>query len=125
VSTISSLRILVADDNYDSGHTLGLLLKIKGHEVRTAADGLEAIAVAEEFRPEIILMDVGMPKLNGYDATRRLRETSYGKDIMIVALTGWGQPGDIARSMEAGCTAHLVKPVDFAELERFLATVKA
>jgi CheY-like chemotaxis protein len=123
-TAISTFRVLVVDDNHDSGHTLGLLLKIKGHEVRTAGDGLEAIAVAEEFRPDVILMDVGMPKLDGYEATRRLRETPFGKDIMIVALTGWGQAGDIARSTAAGCTAHLVKPVDFAELERLLATAK-
>ena len=114
----------MVDDNHDSGHTLSLLLKIKGHEVRTASDGLEAIAAAEEFRPDIILMDVGMPKLNGYEATRRIRETPFGKDIMIVALTGWGQASDVARSIEAGCSAHLVKPVDFAELERLLATAK-
>jgi CheY-like chemotaxis protein len=120
----STFRVLVVDDNHDSGHTLGLLLKIKGHEVRTAGDGLEAIAVAEEFRPDIILMDVGMPKLDGYEATRRLRETPFGKDVMIVALTGWGQASDIARSVEAGCSAHLVKPVDFAGLERLLATAK-
>jgi CheY-like chemotaxis protein len=125
VSAISKSRILVVDDNQDSSHTLGLLLKIKGHDVRTAGDGLEALSVAEEFRPDIVLMDVGMPKLDGYEATRRLRETSYGNDIMIVALTGWGQPDDVARSLDAGCTAHLVKPVDFAELERLLATVKA
>ncbi len=117
----SAFRILVVDDNYDSGHTLSLLLKIKGHEVRSASDGLEAIALAEEFRPDVILMDVGMPKLNGYDATRRIREQSFGKDIMIVALTGWGQASDVAQSIEAGCSAHLVKPVDFAELERLLA----
>lgn len=120
----SKFRILVVDDNHDSGHTLSLLLKIKGHEVRTASDGLQAIASAEEFRPDVILMDVGMPKLNGYEATRRLREKPFGKDILIVALTGWGQASDIARSIEAGCSAHLVKPVDFAELERLLATTK-
>ncbi len=119
---IPSFRILVVDDNRDSGRTLSMLLQIKGHEVRTADDGLEAISAAEEFRPDIILMDVGMPKLNGYEATRRIRETKFGKDIMIVALTGWGQASDVARSLEAGCSAHLVKPVDFSELERLLAT---
>ncbi len=123
-AAIPKFRILVVDDNHDSGHTLSMLLQIKGHEVRTASDGLEAIATAEEFRPEIILMDVGMPKLNGYEATRRLREKPFGKDIMIVALTGWGQASDVARSIEAGCSAHLVKPVDFAELERLLANAK-
>lgn len=123
-TAISIFRILVVDDNRDSGHTLSLLLKIKGHEVRTAGDGLEAIAAAEEFRPDIILMDIGMPKLDGYEATRRLREKPFGKDIMIIALTGWGQASDVARSIEAGCSAHLVKPIDFAELERLLASAK-
>jgi len=126
VSVISNskFRILVVDDDRDSGHTLSMLLKFRGHEVRTAGDGLEAIASAEEFQPNIILMDIGMPKLNGYEATRRIREKPFGKDIMIVALTGWGQASDVARSVEAGCSAHLVKPVDFAALERLLATAK-
>jgi CheY-like chemotaxis protein len=121
---ISTFRILVVDDNHDSAYTLGLLLKVKGHEVRTAGDGLEAIATAEEYHPDIILMDVGMPKLDGYAATKRLRETPFGQDIMIIALTGWGRASDVTRSIEAGCSAHLVKPVDFAELERLLATAK-
>jgi CheY-like chemotaxis protein len=114
-------RVLVVDDNHDSGDSLCLLLKTKGHEVRTARDGLEAIAAADDFKPEIILMDVGMPNLNGYDATRRIRETDSGRDIFIVALTGWGQAEDVERSREAGCSAHLIKPVDFAALDRLLA----
>jgi PAS domain S-box-containing protein len=121
---IANYRILVVDDNRDSRYTLCMLLRVKGHDVREARDGLEAIAVAEEFRPEVILMDVGMPKLNGYEATRRLREADFGKDAMIVALTGWGQTSDVAQSIEAGCSAHLVKPVDFVELDRLLSTVK-
>jgi len=116
-------RVLVVDDNKDSGDTLALLLKVKGHEVYTARDGFEAIEKTAELRPEIILMDVGMPKLNGYDATRRIRETDYGRDIYIVALTGWGQASDIARSLEAGCSAHMVKPVDFAALDQLLSDI--
>ena len=118
-------RVLVVDDNEDSGDTLTILLRSKGHDVRSACDGLEAIRMAEEIRPEIILMDVGMPKLNGYDATRRIRELPGGKDIFIIALTGWGQADDLERSAEAGCSAHLVKPVDFAALEELLAGRKA
>jgi PAS domain S-box-containing protein len=114
-------RVLVVDDNHDSGDSLCLLLKTKGHDVRTARDGLEAIAAAREFKPEIILMDVGMPNLNGYDATRRIRETDNGRDIFIVALTGWGQAEDVQHSREAGCSAHLIKPVNFAALDRLLA----
>jgi CheY-like chemotaxis protein len=114
-------RILVVDDNKDSGDTLSMLLRTKGHDVRTARDGLQAIDVAAEFLPKVILMDIGMPKLNGYETTRRLRQLPFGKDALIVALTGWGQEDHMRRSAEAGCSAHLVKPVDFAELERLLA----
>jgi CheY-like chemotaxis protein len=120
-SAAAKRRILVVDDNVDSGETLALLLRAKGHDVFTARDGLEAVEKAAELRPEIILMDVGMPKLNGYDATERIRATARGRDMYIVALTGWGQTSDIARSMEAGCSAHLVKPVDFAALDQLLA----
>jgi len=114
-------RILVVDDNRDAGDTLAMLLKLKGHEVSIARDGLQAVDMASEFRPDVILMDIGMPKLNGYDATRRIRETEHGRGTFIVALTGWGQTADIARSAEAGCSAHLVKPVDFVALDRLLA----
>lgn len=121
-STMAKRRVLVVDDNKDSGDTLCMLLRLKGHDVSTARDGVQAIDLAAEFRPEIILMDVGMPKLNGYEATRRIREMPGGRDIFIVALTGWGQASDIARSLEAGCSAHLVKPVNFAALDQLLAS---
>jgi CheY-like chemotaxis protein len=85
---------------------------------------VEAVEAAEQFRPEVILMDVGMPRLNGLDATRRIRAQEWGRDMTIVALTGWGQEGDRAQSREAGCTAHLVKPVNLAELERLLAEAR-
>ncbi len=121
---VSRLRILVVDDNKDSGETLAKLLGFKGHEARTAYDGLEAIEVAEKFLPDIILMDVGMPRLNGYETTRRIRQTPWGQQPKIVALTGWGQAEDVRKSVEAGCSAHLIKPVDFAALERLLAGAK-
>jgi CheY-like chemotaxis protein len=114
-------RILVVDDNKDSGDTLSMLLKLKGHDVRTAQDGLQAIEIAADFLPKVILMDIGMPKLNGYDTTRRIRELPCGKNVTIIALTGWGQPEDVRLSAEAGCTAHLMKPVELAKLERLLA----
>ena len=113
-------RFLVVDDNKDVGDMLTLLLQTKGHDVRTARDGLEAIDVAEAYLPEVILMDVGMPNLNGYDATMRIRQLPSGKNAFIVALTGWGQAEDVRRSHEAGCSAHMVKPVNIAELERLL-----
>ncbi len=119
------LRILVADDNKDAGETLSLYLRIKGHQVRTVRDGAEAVELAPNFRPQVVLMDIGMPNLNGYDATRAIRRMACGKDAFIVALTGWGQESDIERSVEAGCSAHLVKPVDLAALEHLIATAFA
>ena len=85
---------------------------------------LVAIAAAESFKPEVILMDVGMPRLNGYEAAQRIRGTAHGKDMAIVALTGWGQDGDRERSRAAGCDGHLVKPVALEELERLLTTLR-
>ncbi|AMV36083.1 PAS domain S-box protein [Planctomyces sp. SH-PL62] len=114
-------RILVVDDSRDSALSMAEILRILGCEVRTAHDGVEAVAAADDFRPDVILMDVGMPRLNGYDATRRIREAPWGRDILVVALTGWGQPADRALSRQAGCDAHLVKPVDLSELESLLA----
>jgi PAS domain S-box-containing protein len=120
-AAVPKRRVLVVDDNEDSGDTLSMLLRVKGHDVRTARNGLEAIEMVADFLPEVILMDVGMPTLNGYDATRRIRQMPFGKDIYIVAVTGWGQPDDKQRSAEAGCSAHVTKPVDFNALEGLLA----
>ena len=114
-------RVLVVDDNADSAVTLGKMLEIMGNEVRLAHDGLEAIDVASTFLPEFIFMDLGMPKLSGYEAARRIRATPWGRDIVIVALTGWGQQEDIQRSIEAGCTTHIVKPIDFAVLGKLMS----
>ncbi len=114
-------RILVVDDNRDSAGTMAEMLAILGHEVRTAHDGVEAVEAAERFRPEVVLMDVGMPRLNGLDATRRIRGQAWGRAMTIVALTGWGQEGDRLQSKAAGCDGHLVKPVCLPDLERLLA----
>ena len=118
-------RILVVDDNIDAASSLAMMLKIMSHEVRTAHDGLEAVEAAAAFRPDLILLDIGMPKLNGYDACRRIRETPCGKNAVIVALTGWGQEEDKRRSLEAGFDSHLVKPVEPAALEGLLAQLKS
>jgi PAS domain S-box-containing protein len=117
-------RILVAEDNRDSAISMSMMLRLVGNDVRTAHDGIEAVAVAKAFRPDVILMDVGMPRLNGYDATRRIREQPWGKGITIIALTGWGQERDKVRSTESGCDGHIVKPVDFPTLERLLTDLK-
>jgi len=114
-------RILVVDDNQDGAESMAEMLRLMGDEVWTANDGLEALVAAEAFRPEVILMDVGMPRLNGLDATQRIREQPWGKGIAIIALTGWGQESDRERSHSAGCDGHLVKPVNFSDLERKIA----
>jgi PAS domain S-box-containing protein len=114
-------RILVVDDNRDSAGTMAEMLTILGNEVVTAHDGVEAVEAAGAFRPEVVLMDVGMPRLNGYDATRRIREQAWGREMTVVALTGWGQEGDRLQSREAGCDGHLVKPVSLPDLEKLLA----
>ena len=113
-------RVLVVDDNRDSAASMALMMRLMGDEVRTAHDGAEALEAAEAFRPQVILMDVGMPRLNGYETTRRIREQPWGRSVAIVALTGWGQEGDKVRSQEAGCDGHLVKPVALPDLERLL-----
>ena len=114
-------RILVVDDNRDGASSLVMLLKIMGHETQTAHDGLEAVAVAETFKPDVILMDIGMPKLNGYDACRRIREQPWGRNVVIVAQTGWGQEEDRQKSKDAGFNGHLVKPVEHVALMKLLA----
>jgi PAS domain S-box-containing protein len=116
-------RVLIVDDNIDAATSLALLIQLMNHEVETAHDGLEALAKAAEFRPDLILLDLGMPKLNGYDTCRRLREEPWGRNIVIVALTGWGQDEDRRRSQAAGFDHHLVKPVDPAILRQLLASL--
>jgi PAS domain S-box-containing protein len=119
-SAESKRRILVVDDNMDAATSMAMMLQLMGNEVRTAHDGLEAVEMAEQFRPQVVLMDIGMPRLNGYESTRRIREQPWGRDMAIIALTGWGQEMDRVRSKEAGCDGHLVKPVNLPELEKLL-----
>jgi CheY-like chemotaxis protein len=123
--SVSKRRILVVDDNRDSAQTMSRLLKLLGHDVWTAYDGIEAVDAAKEFGPEVTLMDVGMPRLNGYEAARRIRQQPWGRNMIIIALTGWSQEGDRVQSREAGCDGHLVKPVNFADLETLLAGIVA
>ncbi len=116
-----SRRILVADDNRDSAASMATMLGLLGHDVRTVHDGVEAVEIAKVFQPQVILMDVGMPRLNGYDACRRIREQPWGKGATVIALTGWGQDEDRRLSKEAGCDLHLVKPVRPADLVQVLS----
>jgi signal transduction histidine kinase/ActR/RegA family two-component response regulator len=114
-------RILVADDNVDAADSLAVLLRLDGHEVRTAHDGLEALHLATAFQPDLALLDIDMPKLNGYDVAQGIREAPWGRKVMLVALTGWGQEDDRRRAQEAGFTHHLIKPVEFTALQALLA----
>jgi CheY-like chemotaxis protein len=116
-------RILVADDNQDSANSLSMMLSIMGNEVRTAFDGAQALEVAKDFEPQLIFLDIGMPKIDGYEASRHIRTHDWGKAAVLVALTGWGQDEDELRSREAGFNLHLVKPVEVATLEEILARV--
>jgi len=115
-------RILVVDDNEDSAASLAMLLRVDGHTVETAFDGPAAIERAAAFRPEVILLDIGLPRMNGYEVCRTLRGRAEGADALIVALTGWGQEEDQRRSREAGFDAHLVKPVAHDALLALLAS---
>jgi CheY-like chemotaxis protein len=108
------------DDNRDSANSLAMLLKLLGHTVDTVHDGLEAVERAATFRGDVILLDIGMPRLNGYEAARRIRKLQQN-GLRLVALTGWGQEEDRLRSEQAGFDAHLVKPVDLAALTMLLA----
>jgi len=113
-------RILVVDDNEDSAKSLSVILEVMGNEVRTAYNGSQALEIAEDFRPALVFLDIGMPNLNGYDTARRLRERPWTKDVVLIALTGWGQEEDKRRAQEAGFNFHVVKPVDFANLRNIL-----
>ena len=116
-----SVEILVVDDNRDSVDSLSVLLKLMGNDVRMAYDGVEACQVADEFRPDVVLLDVGLPLRNGYEAARQIRGETWGRDIVLIALTGWGQEQDRRRSREAGFDHHLVKPVDPRSLMNLVA----
>jgi CheY-like chemotaxis protein len=114
-------RILVVDDNRDAATSLAGLLEMYGNEVQIAHDGVAAVEKAAATEPDVILLDIGMPRMNGYDACCAIREQPWGKDIVIVALTGWGQEEDRRKSREAGFDSHLVKPVDLSALMKLLA----
>ena len=121
-TTTNRRRILVVDDNIDSAQSLGNLLSMMGHEVRLAHDGLESLSAAEAFRPDVVMLDIGMPRLNGYEACRAIRARPWAAKVRIIALTGWGQPDDRQRSLEAGFDVHLVKPVDPDALNSIMET---
>jgi CheY-like chemotaxis protein len=113
-------RILIADDNADSAESMGMLLRLMGNDVRIANDGLEAVEQAAAFQPDIVLMDIGMPRLDGYEAARRIRNQEWSRDTLLVAVTGWGPSDDDAEATAAGFDCHFTKPLDPAELRRLV-----
>ena len=116
-------RILVADDNLDALESLAALLALNGHEVHRAQDGAAALQAAMRHRPEVIFLDIGMPQMDGYEVARRIRAHEWGKELLLIAVTGWGQESDRQRSFAAGFDFHLVKPVDLEKLNQLLSKV--
>jgi CheY-like chemotaxis protein len=101
-----------------------MLLRIMGHEVRTVGDGVEAVEEAEAFRPDVVLLDIGMPTMNGYETARRIRQQHWGKEMFLVAVSGWGQEEDKRRAIDAGFDRHLTKPVEFPHLQALIAGLR-
>jgi CheY-like chemotaxis protein len=117
------LRVLIADDNRDSAESLGMLLELSGHEVHLAHDGLDALAVAEHKRPDVALLDIGMPGMDGYEVAASLRREPWATRMVLIAVTGWGQEDAKRMARDAGFDHHLTKPMDSAVLESILAAV--
>ena len=113
-------RILVADDNADTAESFGEILRMMGNDVHVVTDGLEALKAADALRPDVAMLDLGMPGLSGYELASALRREPWGRSMMLVAVTGWGQAEDRRRSREAGFDHHFVKPVEPGEIERLL-----
>lgn len=114
-------RILVVDDNLDSADSIAPLLRLSGHRTFLAHNGLEAVEAAARLRPDVVLLDIGLPTISGIEACRRIRSHAWSKGMVVVALTGWGQEHDRRRTREAGFDAHLVKPVDYDDLLQLLS----
>src|SRR4051812_8801179 len=116
------LRILVVDDSIDSAESMSLVLGIGGHEVRVEHNGPDALRTAAEYRPDVVLMDIGMPGMNGYEVARKMREAPQTREAALIAMTGYGRQADRDQSKAAGFNHHLVKPVDFETLHNLLST---
>jgi CheY-like chemotaxis protein len=123
VEAVVQKLVLIADDNVDAAESLQMWLQMSGHEVHIALDGVRALAAAESLRPHVVLLDLGMPGLSGFEVARRIREQPWGKDIVLVALTGWGQEEDRRKTAEAGFNHHLTKPVPPDAIEELIRTL--
>jgi CheY-like chemotaxis protein len=113
-------RILVVDDNQDSADSSALVLELMGHQTAAAYSGEHGLQVAAEFQPEVMLLDIGLPGISGYEVARRVRDSAWGREVILIAVTGWGQDDDRRKSTEAGFDHHLVKPIDTVELVALL-----
>jgi CheY-like chemotaxis protein len=118
-------RILVVDDLSDAAMSLAMVCQLYGAETKVARDGLEALAHGATFRPDVVLMDITMPKMNGYEAARRIRAESWGRRVVLIALTGWGRTTDVEAARAAGFDGHLLKPVEAEALLRLIAELRA
>ena len=121
--TAPKRRILIAEDDEDAGLTLQMLLEALGYEVHLVRDGESAVRGAIRLGPGVVILDIGMPLLSGYDAAQLIRKSTPGRKILLVALSGWGRLQDVERSMAAGIDFHLVKPLDLARLKEILDTL--
>jgi CheY-like chemotaxis protein len=124
LAEIAARRVLIADDNVDAAESMAILVELMGSEPKVVHNGLDALAEAERFRPDLVILDIGMPGLNGYEACERIRQMPWGRGMVVVALTGWGQGRDRQRAHEAGFDGHLVKPVDPDAIKSLIATLK-
>lgn len=116
----STLRILVVDDNRDAALSLGIMLTVMGYTTRTVHDGEAAVTAAETFRPHVVLLDIGLPKLNGYEVARQIRQQEWGASMHLVGVSGWGQDEDRDRAAGVGMNQYLVKPIESQVLEALL-----
>ena len=114
-------RIVIVDDNADAADSLAMVLEIEGNDVRTASDGMAGLALIAEFAPQAVILDIGLPLLNGYEVARRVRRDFPDAGIRLIAVTGWGQQQDKQTAVEAGFDHHFTKPVDPMELQRVLS----
>ena len=121
VAAFARRRILVVDDSVNAADSLGYLVEVSGHEVRIASDGEAGVAVARQFQPDMVMMDIGMPKLNGYEAASRIRQQPWARAMVLVALIGWGQADHRRKSANAGFNHHLVKQIDMDELIKLVS----
>jgi len=118
-------RVLIVDDNEDAANSLALLLKLGGHETASVYTAVDALRHASVFRPDVVLLDIGLPGMDGYEVAQKMRELPGLRDIRLVAVTGYGRSDDRLRAREAGFDDHMTKPVDYAVLERTLAGLRA